>query len=56
MELALGADVEIRFKVLAEDDGAARFALDPQALGAHAALFGRSGLLNRFFLSFEPGH
>src|SRR5437773_11312782 len=47
MELALGADEEIRFEVLAEDDGAAGFALDPQAFGGHAALLGRSGLLER---------
>jgi hypothetical protein len=56
MELALGADVEIRFEVLAKDDGIAGLALDPQAFGAHAALFGRSGLLDRFFVALEPGH
>src|SRR5713226_8639477 len=43
MELALGADEEIRFEVLAEDDVPAGLALDPQAFGAHAALFGRGG-------------
>src|SRR6267142_5052359 len=56
MELALGADVEIGFEVLAENDGAAGFALDPQALGAHATLFGRGGLFDRFFVALEPGH
>src|SRR6266571_7964905 len=56
MELALGADVEIRFEVLAKDDGAAGLALDPQAFGADAALFGRRRLLDRFFVALEPGH
>src|SRR5712692_4324553 len=56
VKLALGADVKIRFKVLAEDDGAARFAFDPQAFGAHAALFGRGGLFDRFFVALEPSH
>src|SRR5216684_5419700 len=56
VELALGADEKIPFKVLAKDDGAAGFALDPQAFGAHAALLGRSGLFDRFFVALEPGH
>jgi hypothetical protein len=56
VELALGADMEISFEVLAEDDGAAGFALDPQAFGAHTALFGRGGLFDRFFVALEPGH
>ena len=56
VELALGADKEIRFEVLAEDDRAARLALDPQAFGAHTALFGRRSLFDRFFVALEPGH
>ena len=56
MELTLRADVEIRLEILAEDDGVAGLALDPQAFGAHAALFGRGGLLDRFFVALEPGH
>src|SRR5713226_3312243 len=56
VKLALGADVQIGFEVLAENDGAARIALDPQAFGAHAALLGRSRLLDRFFVALEPGH
>src|ERR1700687_3056354 len=46
MKLALGTDEEIFFEVFAEDDGAAGFALDPEAFGANTALFGRGGLFN----------
>src|SRR5712691_9562010 len=56
VKLALGADEKIRFEILAEDDSAAGLALDPQAFGAHAALFGRSCLFNRFFVALEPSH
>src|SRR5450755_908510 len=56
MEAALGADQEIGFEILAEDDGAAGLALDPQTFGAHFALFGRSGLLDGFFVALEPSH
>ena len=56
MKLALGADEEIGFEVLAKDNVAAGLALDPQAFGAHAALFGRGGLFDRFFVALEPGH
>src|SRR5712692_920872 len=56
VKLALGADEKIRFEILAEDDSAAGLALDPQAFGAHAALFGRGRLLNRFFVALEPSH
>src|SRR2546427_673464 len=56
MKLALGADVQIRFEVLAKDNRAAGLALDPQAFRAHTALFGRGGLFDRFFFALEPGH
>src|SRR5262249_12830064 len=56
MKLALRTDVEVRFQVLAEDNGPAGLTLHPQSLGAHAALFGRSRILNAFFFSFEPRH
>src|SRR2546428_14163042 len=56
VELTLGADVQIGFEVLAKDDRAAGLAFDPKAFGAHAALFGRCRLLDRFFVALEPGH
>src|SRR2546429_651181 len=46
MKLALRADVEGGFEVLAKDDRAAGLALDPQPFGTHTALFGRCGLLD----------
>ncbi len=56
VETALWADEQVRFEIFAEDDGAARFALHPQTLGAHLALFGRCGLLDCFFIALEPSH
>src|SRR5580700_6437423 len=56
MELALGADKEISFQVLAKNDRAARLALDPQPLRAYAALFRRRSRIDRFFVSLKPGH
>jgi hypothetical protein len=56
MELALGADVEIFFEVFAEGDGAAIFTLGPQTFGADAALFRRSRLIDRLFITLKPSH
>src|SRR3984893_1632805 len=56
MKLALGADQEIGLEVLAKDDRAAGFALDPQAFRAHAALFRRRGLIDRLFVALKPSH
>src|SRR3989441_3772785 len=54
--LALGTYLPVVLQVFLPDDGAAGVALDPQTLGAHAALIGWRRLLDRLFLSFEPSH
>src|SRR6266478_8906787 len=56
MELAFGADKQIRFEILSESDGAAAFALGPQTFSANAALFGRRRLINRLLFPLEPSH
>src|SRR5229473_2774453 len=54
--LALGTYLPVGLQVFLPDDRPAGVALDPQPLGAHAALVGGRGLLNPFFLALEPGH
>src|SRR3989441_10242683 len=54
--LALGTHLPVVLQVFLPDDSAAGVALDPQTLGAHAALVRRRRLLDRLFLSFEPSH
>src|ERR1700737_1881533 len=56
MILALRADAPVRFEVLLPDNRPAALALGPQPFGLHAALVGRRGLIDPFFLSLKPGH
>ena len=56
MVVALRANFPVCLQVFFPDDGAAGAALCPHAFGAHTTFLHRSGVLDRFFLAFEPGH
>src|SRR5260370_896890 len=56
MMLALGTDAPVRFQVFLPPNRAATFALRPQPFRLNAALVGRRGLIDPFFVSLEPGH
>ncbi len=56
MMLAFGADAPVGFQIFFPDNRAATLALGPQPFGLHAALIGRRGLVDPFFLSLKPGH